>query len=33
MPRDAQKANSAKNVKKPQIDVIVKDMGYDRLEQ
>ena len=33
MPRDAQKANSAKNVKKPQIDVIVKDMGHDRIEQ
>ena len=25
-------ARSAKNVKKPQIDVILIDMGYDRIE-
>ena len=29
----AQKARSAKNVKKPQVDVILIDMGYDRMEQ
>ena len=29
----AQKARSTKNVKKPQVDVILIDMGYDRMEQ
>ena len=28
----AQKARFARNVKKPQIDVLVIDMGYDRME-